>query len=332
MMKIWLFCFILIYQNLFCLTLKEKLIQAEPGAYVVAERGSLVFLIHFHSKEGARFVFEEISIPACRVKNLVSWKEWGQQGAQGHSSWMLYEIDMEKGCLSECYSPSLKAWVSTEELQPLLLPLISLELHYLSEEKRLQKEPTQRPGSMSLRPWSPLQVKNGQAVPNPSYDVYRAKWPRDGTSMSGKQIVLYFDKESPHFPFPYWLQAQDGAIKFKIRAIDSGMGFSSPMMHLPRQGLSFKGGLKKRGGLLCLTLNVPLYYETLSLYAVDLTNCSNPMQRIPFKGERKKRELTLLVEEQTIERSLVKGHEYLWMIAAENPALTIESPFTYTQR
>lgn len=327
-MKIWLICFIFAAQTLFGFTLQDKFKQAETGTYIVTEQNGLVSLLHLHSIKETCLLFEEISIPLHQAKKI-NWTTWVQNGAPGHTSWILYEVDTEKKCVTECYSLTRKAWIPTDEMDAFLVPLISLQLDFLSEEDRLQKGATARPGNISAKPWGPLQVKNGKKVKDPQYNVYTAKWPHDSTDLSGKQIVLYFDKQDEAFPFPYWLQARDGAVKFKMRALDSGINLSSPCTDIPRRKISFNSALHRENGKLYLTLNAPTYYDTLHLYAVDLTQDPKATHVLPFDQKRKKERLTLLIDEEKLDQLFTKGHEYLWIVSSEDSKTTVESPHIY---
>lgn len=231
-MKILLIFFTLTAQLLFPFTLQEKFEQGEPGSYFVTEQNKLVSLLHLHSKKEGRLLFEEISIPLHRSKTI-DWAAWIAKGAPGHTSWILYEIDTRKRCVTACYSLTRKAWMTTDELDAFLIPLLSLELLFLPESARLQKGATERAGNISSRPWGPPQVKQGKKVNHPEYDVYTAQWPRDSSDLSEKQMILYFDKNDQDFPFPYWIQTHEGMFKFKVRAIDSGKGLRSPFSELP---------------------------------------------------------------------------------------------------
>ncbi|MDN3509105.1 MAG: hypothetical protein P0S93_03705 [Candidatus Neptunochlamydia sp.] len=323
-MKFCLVCFIFIAQNLFAFTLQEKFDQGEPGSYIVTEQNELVSLLHLHSKKDHRCLFEEVSIPSYQSKKI-DWADWIKKGAPGHTSWILYEVDIEKKCVTECYSLTRKAWIPTDEMDAFLIPLISLKLHFLSEEDRLQKGATARPGTVSSRPWDPPQVRHGKKVKDPQYDVYTAKWPHDSSNLSGKQIVLYFDKNEEQFPFPYWIQARNGALKFKMRAVDSGTGLSSPCTNIPRRKISFSNAPYIENGKLYLTLNVPTYYDNLQLYTIDLTAESKTTHILSYEQKRKKERLSLLIDEEKLDHLFTKGHEYLWIISSEDSEYTIES-------
>ena len=226
LMRVLIVFVIFLFSQLSGMTLKEKFLEGEVGSYIVTEQNQLITLLHLHSKEGTTITFEEISIPYHLGKKL-QWKEWVAGGAKGHTSWIHYTLDLEKGEVKECYSLSRKSLIPADELEAFLLPLISLSLKELSEKERLQVGASPKAGEVSEKLWGPPQVLEGKRVSDPAYQVYTARWPADSTELSGKPIVLYFDETRSTFPFPYWLQARDGAIKFKIRALDSGTGMKS---------------------------------------------------------------------------------------------------------
>jgi len=291
-MKYVLFSFIFVVQSLFAFSLKDRFLEAEEGTYIVTEQNQLVSLLHLHTKGEKCLLFEEISIPQHQVKKM-KWDEWVNRGAPGHTSWILYEIDLEKESVTECYSRTRKAWIPTDEMAAFLIPLISLNLNYLSEEERMQTGPTPKPGVIQNRPWGPPQVIEGKKIKEAEYDVYTAKWPIDRTDLSGKPIVLYFDKERKNFPFPYWLQVRDGVVKFKIRALDSGRGMVSPACDIPRRRPTFTSGIHKEGGILQLSLNCPIYFDSLKLYAIDMTENPRLTHVIPCDEKRNGESLIL---------------------------------------
>jgi len=283
-MKLLLIC-LFVSHSLFAFTLSEKFQQAQEGTYVVTKQNQITSLLHLHTVHGNHLLFEEISIPSHQVDHQ-DWKEWVKEGAKGHTSWILYEVDLDKHSITECYSFSRKAWIPTDEMDAFLIPLLSLELNHLSEEKRLQRGPTQAAGQVGSRPWGPPQVIASKKIENPQYDVYTARWPHDDTDLSGKSIVLYFDKLDETFPFPYWMQAREGALKFRIRAIDSGNRMTSPIDTIPRRQPLFQGGVSHEEGSITLSLNLPTYYNTLHLYAVDLTETPRITHTVPFTAMR----------------------------------------------
>ena len=325
-MKIWFLCFIFAIHSLSALTLKDKFLEAEEGTYIITEQNHLISLLHLHTKEENRLLFEEISIPEHLAKK-VAWDEWVTQGAPGHTSWILYEVDLNKECVTECYSRNRKAWVPTSEMEAFLIPLMTLKLSYLSEEKRMQTGPTPKPGTVQNRPWGPPQVIQGKKIKRAEYDVYTSKWPIDQTELSGKPIVLYFDKKRKDFPFPYWIQVRDGAIKFKIRALDSGKGLVSPCSDIPRRTPTFLPAAQKEEGKFHLNLTCPTYFDSLKLYAVDMTEYPRVTHSISYQEMRDGESLTLSIDQDKMDALFTPGHEYLWIISSESPEMAIESPF-----
>ncbi|NRA89705.1 MAG: hypothetical protein HRU43_00970 [Simkaniaceae bacterium] len=325
-MKAVFIFFIFAMHSLFAFSLKDKFLEAEAGTYIVTEQNQMISLLHLHSKEENRLIFEEISIPHHKGKNL-NWKEWAEKGAPGCTSWIFYEVDLECEKVAECYSFIRKAFLSTEEMSAFLVPLMTLHLNYLSEEKRLQTGPAAKPGQVGNRPWGPPQFFEGKKITGPSYDVYTAKWPVDKSDLSGKPIVLYFDKERKTFPFPYWMQLREGAIKFKMRALDSGSDLKSFQDKMPRRAPSFTSGVQKEGDHLALMLNCPTYYKELKIYAVDMTQNPHITHFVPFSEVRSGESVTLLIDQKIANAQFTPGHEYAWIIASESYEMALESPF-----
>jgi len=224
--------FLLLPYALFALTLKEKFQKGEAGTYIVTEQNRVTSLLHLHTVNKNRLLLEEVSIPSHLVCHT-DWKRWMKEGAYGHTAWILYEIDLENNQITKCYSPSRNAWISTDAMESFFLPLLSLELRYLSEEKRMQSA-----HRLGYKPWGPPQIIHGEKMVSPEYDVYTTTWPRDNSNFSGKHIILYFDKMQESFPFPYWIHLK-GVFKFNIHAIDSGTGISSPIQDIPHRMPTF---------------------------------------------------------------------------------------------
>jgi len=131
-----LFALLLFSQSLFAFSLKEKFQQAESGTYIVTEQNQTTSLLHLHTIKENTLLFEEISIPSHRVHHT-DWKGWVKSGAPGHTSWIMYEVDLNQNRITECYSLSRKAWIPTNEMDTFLIPFLTINLEYLSEEKRI---------------------------------------------------------------------------------------------------------------------------------------------------------------------------------------------------
>ena len=284
-----------------------------------------------HSKTDEELILEEVSIPS-HLAGQIEWKQWMETGAFGHSSWIMHALDVNQLKTVECYSFSMESFLTTESFDSFLTPLLTLDLKEIPREKRELLSPSPRPGEVGIKkPWGPTQYRNGKKVKNPIYDVYEATWPTDASELSGKNLVLYFDKNETHFPFPYWMQLRDGVLKFKMRALDSGEGLVSPQKPLPRRSPYFLEKVNNDEKTLKLFLSAPLYTNTFRLYAVDLTTNPRTTQIVPFKSSRSKEEVTLLIEKKDLESLFIKGHRYVWLATSEEEGSDyIESPSPYT--
>ncbi|WP_194847041.1 hypothetical protein [Candidatus Neptunochlamydia vexilliferae] len=327
-MKTFFFLFIFLAHSLFGLTLKDKFEVAEVGSYIVTEQNQLVSLLHLHTVRDHKLIFEEISIPLHKAKKI-DWKRWVEKGSPGNTSWILYEMDLEKGAVTECYSVTRKAWVRTEEMNAFLIPLFSLKLQALSEEERFQKGATATPGKVGHRPWGPPQTIEGKKIKDPEYDVYTTRWPHDESDLSDKPIVLYFDKSHPTFPFPYWMQIRDGALKFKMRALDSGSGLYSPFTDIPRRKPFFTRSAQKVDGKVVLSLHSPTYYTKLDLLAIDMSATPRVTHLIPFEKKVDGEAVSIQIDEEKLRSLLTPGHTHLWVVSSENPDIAVESPYSF---
>lgn len=323
--------FILPFTLCFGLNLKEKFAQAETGSFIVTEQNKTYTLLHIHSLDPEELLLEEISIPSHLVTSS-DWKQWVETGAEGHTSWILYAVDLSENRVTECYSFTRAAHLPTKSLDAFLTTLLHLDLTFLPDAERLQTGPTARPGQVgSSKPWGPPMFREGKKVHAPSYKVYTATWPQDQSELSGKKVVLYFDQEHENFPFPYWMQAREGGLKFKMRATESGKGLKSPKKSLPRRAPSFIGSPEKKPGKTIFTLHAPAYYHQLKLYAVDLSTNPRLTLSLPATLKRDGETAYLEVDQEKMEETLIHGHQYVWIAASEEFDLyaEMEHPLTF---
>lgn len=317
-MKKWLLSlFILPFSLCFSLNLKEKFIQAEIGSFIVTEQNKTYTLLHVHSLTPDELLLEEISIPSHLV-TFRDWKKWVESDAPGHTSWILYSIDLSENQVTECYSFTHQSHLPTETMDAFLTTLLYLELTKIPESKRLQTGPTPRPGEVgSTKPWGPPMVRENEKVPSPTYHAYETSWPHDQSELSEKKIVLYFDKEHEEFPFPYWIQTREGGLKFKVRATDSGKNLISPKKSLPRRAPTFIGGMIKENGKTFFRLSAPLYYNHFKLYAIDISVNPRLTHSIPIQMKREKQLVILHVDQQKLKELLDHEHQYIWIASSE---------------
>ncbi len=324
-------CFLfLLPASLFCsVHLKEKVARAAPGTFVVVEQGKMCTLLHIYANQQNAVLVEEISVPTYLKQNDQDWKAWAESGAPGHTSWILFELDLLENEVSECYSFTQKSHLPTEEISFFVKHLFALNLTPLTENKQLQRGATAKAGEVGLsKPWSPPMIRNGKRVKGAEYEVYETTWPREsGSVMAGKKIILYFDKQTQSFPFPHWIQTGNRGLKQKIRAIDSGIGLSSPKEGLPRRPPSFLGAPKWEKGSVYFTLEAPSYLSSFTLYAIDLSEVPRSSFLFPTAVERQGRQVQLRIEQKEVEKVLTKGHEYIWGVVSNEHQLYAEMEY-----
>lgn len=336
-----LLAFFAIYPSpLLGVQIKNKLTSAKVGSYAVIKHHRHCTLIHLQSRESTHLLFEEITIPIHQLPNWEQtqqghWKEWVCQGAPGHTSWILYTFDLEKNAITRCFSITENTYLETKHLNSLLATLFTLDLTPLSQKKQLQKRATQLAGQVEkTAPWSPPKYHEGKRCKNPKYEVFQTKWPTDGSPLGGNLLTIYFDRENPSFPFPYWMQLRKGGIKWKMHVVDSGKHLGAPKKHFPKIQPTFlsldpSSNNHLKGGLEC-TLHVPFYYQTIALYAIDTTVSPRKMTLVPATLSRSQEKVTLLVDSETLSSLLEKNHRYIWIAIPDEEPFYAEWPHLFT--
>lgn len=220
------------------LYLRDNLGKARAGDYIVTYQNKAFTLLHISEKSGNGLTVEEITVPAQVMPKTgkVAWKEWVQGGAPGHTSWVVYDVDLESGKVGRYYSYSKNEWMAPADNFLSTLLNLRLELVPVSERKRVGPRPNDTFADRR-KPWQPRMIVNGQVVEGVNFDEWRTSWPKDNSDLSGRTIEVFLPVEglSEQYPsyFPYWLQISGMIGKAKIRIIDSGSGLVSPKPSLP---------------------------------------------------------------------------------------------------
>lgn len=234
---ILLFCF-----GFLTLSAEQDLIQHQlkkgrKGDYIVVAQGKCLTLFHIFDKNAQSVLLEEVAIPALTADYYVKgWKEWIAQGAPNHSSWILYELNLDKGEITRYYSYTKRSFFTIPEGDSFLATLLHLDLEEIPFEQRKKVGLSPRGNEPDRRkPWAPKMVFEGQEIADVPFNAYVSRWPSDGGPLSGKIIEIYLPEESSHYPsyFPYWLQVRGVVGPSKVRVIDSGQQLSSPQKGFP---------------------------------------------------------------------------------------------------
>ncbi len=214
------------------LVLKDKLNAAKAGDYIVTAQGRLYTMLHIFSKERNKLILEEINVPQSSINlDNISWKKWVEDGAPGNSSWVMYNIDLSDGMMSQPYSFTANRFFMIPESDNFLSQLLNLRMELILAKDRKRSGAAPDNGAPDWRPiWQPPLIFEGKTIQNAFFNAYKARWPRDNTELSGKVIIAYLPDTQQKVPnyFPYWLEISGLVGKAKIRIIDSGTGLVSP--------------------------------------------------------------------------------------------------------
>ncbi|MBS0607255.1 MAG: hypothetical protein JSR57_09920 [Verrucomicrobia bacterium] len=302
--------------------LKEKYQNAHAGDFIVTEQDHTYSLLFIREITADHLLLEEIAVPDTQINlNSIVWSDWVKAKAPGHTSWTLYELDSLSGSLIEAFSYSKRGWLYLDETQQFLSKLLCLPLTKLSNADRRKIGPQPQSHEEDRRAvWNPPLTVEGKKQPKPQFDVWKGVWPEDGTQMGKCIVELYFSKDDPAFPFPYWIEVKSPHYAFKLRSVDSGSGIASAytgaMPHRPPQ---FASPLQKIEGAYRLSINSPLYYQTFHLYAIDLSDPVRKTIPIPhqLKREAKSERVHLYISEECLTARLSPNHRYQWVIIPE---------------
>lgn len=296
------------------LTVKQRFDSSRVGDYIVTEQDKVYSLLTVRDMSQERLVLEEFTLPAHKAKK-VKWKEWALQGAGGHTSHILYEIDLDKNQMERVYSLSRGAFLS-HEAAAFIPTLISLPLSNVKERKKIGPAPNE--GVDMRKIWNPPLVREGKKVVGAQFEVKRIHWPKDGTLLAEKTLDLYFDKRHPEFPFPNWIEITDGSSTFKIRCVDSGSGLELPEARFPLQPLEFLQ-IEDRGEEVIFKIAPSGSDKPLKLYAIELSSLPRNTIEVPFTQTD---QVTLQAEKTALE----KGKAYIWFLTQEgHPELATQS-------
>lgn len=224
------------------LYLKDNLQRAQPGDYIVTAQNKTYTVLHIFAKENQNLIIEEITVPVTQIQSdPFSWKNWVENNAPGHTSWVIYKLDLNNAEMDQYFSFTKNSWFEMHRADNFLSTLLNLKLAKIPKGELKKIGPSPMSGFPDMRkPWQPKMVLDGRVVDGVKFAAYRTQWPEDGTELSNKTIEVYVPEENERYPsyFPYWLQISGMVGKAKVRIIDSGTGMISPKPGFPLRGNS----------------------------------------------------------------------------------------------
>lgn len=206
--------------------LRDNLYRAQAGDYLVTAQNKNYTLLMIRERNGEQLSIEEITLPMSRLNSdSFSWRNWVEQGAPGHTCWVLYTIHLPTGTMQQTFSFTKNEWIIIPQSQNFLSTLLNLRLQLVPDNERKKIGPPSAADWVDKRPyWQPRLVVDGKAIQGVAFDAWRTRWPKDGGDLSGKLIEIYVPKENDKYPsyFPYWLQVSGVVGIAKVRIVDSG--------------------------------------------------------------------------------------------------------------
>ncbi|KPK32495.1 MAG: hypothetical protein AMS24_04095 [Chlamydiae bacterium SM23_39] len=221
----YFFIILFLISSLFATTIKNRLEKAEVGDYMVTISGKTYFLLLVEKKNQESIIISEIAIEKEKIKKNFSWREWIKNNSPYNLSWHVYEIDLNNEKLKRCLSVNENKFTNNETLT---LKLLSIPLSIVPTEKRKKIGPPPLNEEKDIRSiWNPPMYIDKKKVKNANFEVYQAKWPKDNSSLSGKVINIYFDKEKK-FSFPFWIEIETNHLDIILKTVDSGKNIKIP--------------------------------------------------------------------------------------------------------
>ncbi len=208
------------------LQLRDNLRRAKPGDYLVTAQNRNYTVMAIQKVSPRSVVIEEITVPFKSVRPGEDWKAWVLKGAPNHTCWVRFSVDLETGQLTEEISNSRQKQLQQAASQ-FLSTLLTLPFEQIPLNERRRVGPPPSSGSVDRRPfWQPKLLVEGHSLEGIRLEPFWAKWPKDGSELSGRMIEVFLPEKGQDYPdyFPYWLQISGLTGRAKIRIVDSGRG------------------------------------------------------------------------------------------------------------
>lgn len=312
--------------------LGEQLQKAKSGDYILTLQSGNYSLLYVQACDSHHLVLQEITVPESLINlKTIEWSDWMQNLAPGHTSWMMFEIDLQEGCLQESYDLSKKQWLYLEAEDHLLVKLLHLPMKKLSDQDRRRIGPPPSAGDPDHRAlWNPPQVLENSIGKNQT-TVWRATWPSDKSLLAGSKLDLYYDLRQSDFPFPVGIDIQSTHYKAHLRVVKAGRNLEGLTPQLPRRPPRFLSHLNPGYTEYKIRVQCPRYYRNFQLLAVPVGSSDSPIP-LPFKLYRGEacEELIFAMTRQELDPVLKKGCRYrLAFIATPRSESYIETDATF---
>lgn len=318
-----LFCNILFADTI---QLKYQLNTATAGSYVVTEQGKTYALLYVRERGNNHIVIEEVAIPASNFsRQRMSWRQWFESGAPGHTLWTVSQINLETGIFEETFSYTHQGWVDMSESNSFLATLLNLRFTEVPECERKRVGLPPGVNRQDNRPiWNPRVIVDGTTLGNVPFIAFRAYWPKDQSELSCKPIDVYLPYviDGANYPsfFPYLVEVEGKIGSAKLRIVDSGQGARSPKQPLSAKAPELTQDPFWSDDGLTFEISTSDTLGDFLITAEDDNSIPIPLpSTITPSG-------TLLVSKENISSFLKQGELYRFQIyPKEHPELAIET-------
>ena len=224
----------------FALTVKDKIYEGSVENYVIYEHNRSALALVIHRLESDRLTVEEIATSVNAKPSHLTWQVWLEQGAPGHTSWLIYDLDPTTGKLFDAYSFSKGCFVTLQDQAPMTAILLEAKLTPIPDA--LRKRVGAKPSAAAFTDraiWQPPLFINGKKEKSP-LDAFASSWPDDTSEFSKKDLTLYYGK---NLPFPCWIEISR---EHKLRAIDMGKKLNMVPARSPKAQTTYNKGDTRR--------------------------------------------------------------------------------------
>jgi hypothetical protein len=333
---IFLFCLSLYFFNdslradEFCL--RELFAQAEPGSYFVTEQNKNYTFLHIFQKNDSFIILEEVSIPLSRFPKKTTWKEWFEKGAQGHTAWLMTQINLKTGKCEEAFSFIHQGWLDLSHADHFLATLLNLKFAAVPEPERRRIGLPPGYHKTDKRPlWNPPLIVEGKIIPHVAFSAWKTRWPNDGSELSRKIIEIYlpsFEDTPSRCPayFPYWLEVEGKMGSAKVRIVDSGMGAKSPKSTFPLRPPQILGSAVFTEEGVIINLKSPPYYQDFTLIAEEKNGFFGKSFLLPSETQLDDGTARICVPQNILFNYMNKGEIYTFTISPkDHPFVLLET-------
>ena len=153
----------------------------------------------------------------------------------------------------------------------------------------------------------------------------RTRWPKDHSELSQKVIDLYFDRDEPSFPFPYWIEVGDTQNVYKIRVINSGIIKDSPIKSFLKRPIEVSNiSINQEEGIFISLKNISSD-QRVQLFATTEHNGCKESVLLPHTVISKKTHCQVHADKKSLDTHLRKHQQYqLTILPLDEPAEAVE--------